>query len=197
VTEPGDRPTSLKEVTRLLAQWRGGDEAALGTLIPLVKAELRRLARSYMRSECEGPTLQPTALVNEAWLRLVQQPGLQPEFQGRSHFVAIAARHMRQILVEHARRRNANKRGGPDKALLPLDEALVGSGTSDSSLLRLDDGLRDLAELDTRQARIVELHYFGGLTLEEIAEFLEIGRSTVVRDLRTAQAWLKSYVVRS
>jgi RNA polymerase sigma factor (TIGR02999 family) len=197
VTDTGDDPHNPQEVTQLLAKWQSGDESALGSLIPMVESELRRLARNYMRGEREGHTLQPTALINEAWLRIVQQPGSQPEFQGRSHFVAIAARHMRQILVEHARKRNAGKRGGPEKAVVPLDEAAAGTPTSDNSLLRLDDGLRDLTELDPRQARIVELHYFGGLTYEEIAEFLQIGRSTVVRDLRTAQAWLKSYVARS
>lgn len=186
-----------QEVTRLLVNWRQGDRAALGQLAPLVEAELRRLAGAYMRNERPGHTLQPTALVNEAWMRLVDaEAGPVREFQGRAHFIAIAAHQMRQILVEHARRRNAAKRGGPEARVVELEEGLAAQGQPAPDLVRLDDGLTDLAKLDERQAKIVELHYFGGLSYEEIAEFLGIGRSTVIRDLRMAQAWLKGYVER-
>ena len=186
-------PAPKQEVTLLLSAWREGDQSALNQLAPLVDAELRRLARSYMRNERPGHTLQPTALINEAWMRFASESG-QPEFKGRSHFIALAAHHMRQILVEHARRKKAVKRGGPDAHAVELDDAHVPAGAPISDLVRLDDGLNDLARLDSRQAQIVELHYFGGLSYEEIAEFLAIGRSTVIRDLRMAQAWLKSYV---
>jgi RNA polymerase sigma factor (TIGR02999 family) len=182
---------SPHEVTVLLHKWKSGDRKALDDLMPLVESELRRLAASYMRKERAGHTLVPTALVNEAWMRLVQQ---NPEVQCRSHFVAVAAHYMRQILVEHARRRNAQKRGSGEK---PLDlEAIAVASERPASLIALDDGLNELARMDARPARIVELHYFGGLSYEEIAEFLEIGRSTVIRDLRMAQVWLKEYVAR-
>jgi RNA polymerase sigma-70 factor, ECF subfamily len=177
------------EVTRLLQQWRRGDSAALEALIPLVEAELRRLAGGYMRNERAGHTLQPTALINEAWLRIAQQN--QPVWESRSHFIAIAAQYMRQVLVDYARRKTAQKR-----AALPVE---VKAGDLEApeppiDLVALDDGLRDLTRLDGRQAHIVELHFFGGLTYEEIAEYLHIGRSTVIRDLRMAQVWLRSYI---
>ena len=187
-------PATKHEVTLLLSAWRQDDQSALNQLVPLVEAELRRLARSYMRNERPGHTLQPTALINEAWIRFASESG-QPDFKGRPHFIAIAAHHMRQILVEHARRKKAGKRGGAEARPVELDDAHVSAGAPpDSDLIRLDDGLNDLARLDGRQAQIVELHYFGGLSFEEIADFLEIGRSTVIRDLRMAQAWLKNYV---
>ena len=135
-----------------------------------------------MRNERPGHTLQPTALVNEGWLRMAQQN--QPACEGHTHFVAIAARYMRQTLVEHARRRNAAKRGSGAYAV-DLDDA---------ALIALDDGLEELSRLDERQARIVELHFFGGLTYEEVAEFLSLGRSTVIRDLRMAQVFLKNFM---
>jgi RNA polymerase sigma-70 factor (ECF subfamily) len=181
------------DVTRLLIEWKEGDRAALDALVPLVQMELRRLAGGYMRNERPGHTLQPTALVNEAWVRLAQQG--QPQFQGRSHFIAIAAQYMRQILVEHARKRNAQKRGDGARAV-ELDDAELFAPQRSSDLIALDDGLNELARLDPRQAQIVELHFFGGLTYEEIAEFLNIGRSTVIRDLRMAQAWLKKYTAK-
>jgi RNA polymerase sigma factor (TIGR02999 family) len=181
-------------VTRLLSRWREGDPSALSELVPLVEAELRRLARGYMRNERSGHTLQPTALINEAWMRLAQNGENQPDFKGRAHFIAIAAHYMRQILVEHARRKSAEKRGGPDAKAVELTEVVLSAEAPTSDLVRLDDGLTDLARLDARQAQVVELHYFGGLTYEEIAEFLNIGRSTVIRDLRMAQSWLKNYV---
>jgi len=179
------------EVTRLLLQWKAGDHSALDALMPLVEAELRRLAGGYMRNERPGHTLQPTALVNEAWLRMAQQD--QPQYQGRPHFIAIAAQYMRQILVDHARKKNAGKRGAGAHAVA-LDDAAIFAPERSSDLIALDDGLTELARFDGRQARIVELHFFGGMTFEEIAEFLSIGRSTVIRDLRMAQVWLKNYM---
>src|SRR5262249_8167440 len=149
------------------------------------------LASGYMRNERPGHTLQPTALVNEAWLRIAQQN--QPTWEGRSHFIAIAAQYMRQILVDHARRKNAAKRGS-GAAGASFEDAQLFAPERSSDLVALDDGLNELARLDPRQARIVELHFFGGMTYEEIAEFLKIGRSTVNRDLRMAQVWLKNYV---
>lgn len=183
--------TSQHEVTRLLLLWKDGDQAALDALIPIVESELRRLAGGYMRNERPGHTLQPTALVNEAWMRMAQQD--QPHFEGRSHFVAIAARYMRQILVEHARKKNAGKRGAGAHAV-NLEDAQLFAPERTGDLVALDDGLQELARLDERQSRIVELHFFGGSTYEEIAEFLGIGRSTVIRELRMAQVWLKNFM---
>ena len=157
----------------------------------MVESELRRLAGGYMRNERPGHTLQPTALVNEAWLRMAQQN--QPQYEGRSHFVAIAAHYMRQILVEHARRKNAGKRGAGVHPV-NIDDAAIFAPERSNDLVALDDGLKELARFDERQARIVEMHFFGGLTHEEIAEFLNIGRSTVFRDLRMAQVWLKNFM---
>ena len=181
------------EVTRLLQQWKGGDDAALQELMPLVERELRRLAGSYMRNERPGHTLQPTALVNEAWMRMAQQN--QPSYEGRSHFVAIAAQYMRQILVDHARQKNAGKRGAGAHAIA-LDDATIFAPERSRDLVALDDGLKELAQFDQRQAQMVELHFFGGMTYEEIAEFTSISRSTVVRDIRMAQVWLKNYVAK-
>jgi RNA polymerase sigma-70 factor (ECF subfamily) len=181
------------DVTRLLLEWKQGDHAALNSLMPLVESELRRLAGGYMRRERSGHTLQPTALVNEAWVRMAQQH--EPQYEGRSHFIAIAAKYMRQILVEHARRKNANKRGSGVDAVA-FDDVAVFTPERSSDLVALDDGLTELATFGARQAQIVELHYFGGLTFEEMAEFLGISRSTVIRDLRMAEAWLKNYVAK-
>lgn len=184
-------PGAQHEVTQLLLKWKGGDNAALDALMPIVESELRRLAGGYMRNERPGHTLQPTALVNEAWLRMAQQD--QPQYEGRSHFVAIAAHYMRQILVEHARKKNAGKRGAGAHAV-NIDDAQIFTPEKSGDLVALDDGLKELARLDERQARIVEMHFFGGLNYEEIAAFLNIGRSTVIRDLRMAQVWLKNYM---
>jgi RNA polymerase sigma factor (TIGR02999 family) len=184
--------SSSHEVTSLLIKWKQGERAALDALMPMVESELRRLAGGYMRKERAGHTLVPTALVNEAWMRIVEQ---NPQVECRSHFVAVAAHYMRQILVEHARRRNAQKRGSGEKPL-DLDSIGMASAERPAGLIALDEGLTELARVDERAARIVELHYFGGLSYEEIAEFMEIGRSTVIRNLRLAQAWLKNYVVK-
>ncbi len=179
------------EVTLLLHRWKGGEQAALDALMPIMESELRRLASGYMRNERPGHTLQPTALINEAWLRMVKQ-SQQPDYEGHSHFVAVAAQYMRQILVEYARRRNAQKRGAGQRA--ELDEATIFMPERSGDLAALDDGLNELAQFDPRQAKIVELRFFGGLGNEEIADFLGIGRSTVIRDLRMAQVWLKNYL---
>jgi RNA polymerase sigma factor (TIGR02999 family) len=184
-------PVPKHEVTRLLLQWKRGDHAALDELVPLVESELRRLAGGYMRNERSGHTLQPTALINEVWLRMSNQA--QPEYEGRSHFVAIAAQYMRQILVDHARKKNAARRGAGAHPVA-IDDVAIFAPERSGDLVALDDGLNELARFDERQARIVELHFFGGLTYEEIAAFLNIGRSTVIRDLRMAQVWLKNYI---
>jgi RNA polymerase sigma factor (TIGR02999 family) len=159
---------SQHEVTRLLSQWKGGGHAAFNALMPLVEPELRRLAANYMRNERPGHTLQPTALVNEAWVRMARQN--QPRYEGRSHFVAIAAQDMRQILVEHARRKKARKRGAGARPVL-LEDAAIFAAERSSDLVALDEGLNELAQFDARQAKTVELHFFGGLGYEEIAVY--------------------------
>ncbi|HEY1253043.1 MAG TPA: sigma-70 family RNA polymerase sigma factor [Thermoanaerobaculia bacterium] len=173
-----------REVTALLRDWSGGDRAALERLMPLVYAELRKLAASYLRNERPDHTLQPTALVHEAYLRLVDQRGVN--WQNRAHFFGIAAQMMRRILVDHARRRQAAKR---DAAALRL-QVTDGDGARDPELLALDEALSGLESLDARQARIVELRFFGGLTVEETAEVAGLSPATVKREWRTARAWL-------
>lgn len=187
----GDNPHH--DVTRLLHEWKQGDRAAINSVLPLVETELRRLAGGYMRGERPGHTLQPTALVNEAWMRLEQQKSQQ--FESRSHFIAIAAINMRQILVEHARRKNADKRGS-GIAAVELNDGSIFTPERSADVIALDEGLNELAVFGPRQAQIVELHFFGGMTFEEIAAFLDISRSTVIRELRVAQAWLKNYVAK-
>ena len=164
-----------------------GDQQSLDSLLPVVYQELRRLAAAYIRNEKPGQTLQPTALVHEAYLRLMKD---RPErWQNRAHFCAIAAHSMRQILIERARARNAQKRWG-DKARVTLDEALVHGGEQSVDLLALDSALERLAALDPEQARIVELRFFGGLTVEETAEALGVSPATVKRHWTVARAWL-------
>jgi RNA polymerase sigma-70 factor (ECF subfamily) len=164
-----------------------GDRQSLDSLLPVVYQELRRLAAAYIRNERPGQTLQPTALVHEAYLRLMKD---RPErWQNRAHFCAIAAHSMRQILIERARARNAQKRWG-DKARVTLDEALVHGGEQSVDLLSLDAALERLAALDPDQARIVELRFFGGLTVEETAEQLDVSPATVKRHWTVARAWL-------
>lgn len=184
-------PAPSHEVTRLLVAWQNGDNAALNVLLPMVESELRRLAAGYMSNERAGHTLQPTALIHEAWLRMAQEH--QPGYEGRSHFVAIAAQYMRQILVDHARAKNAHKRGAGAKQV-ELNDATIFAPARSADLVALDDGLTELAKLNARQAKVVELHFFGGLGYDEIAAFLKIGRSTVIRDIRVAQIWLKNYM---
>ena len=176
----------VQEVTRLLLYWRDGDKAALGALTPLIYDELHRIARRHMRAERASHTLQATALVNEAFERLVDA---DVDWQGRAHFVAVAARLMRRILVDYARGRQRHKRdsGGTN---LCLDEALVGAPEKDVDLVALDDALTRFAEIDERKCNIVELHFFGGLTYDETAEVLGVSTATVARELRLAKAWL-------
>jgi len=177
-------------VTILLQKWRGGDDAALAEIAQIVDRELHRLAVSYLRRERTGHTLQPTALVNEAYLRLVGQDA-QPDFESRSHFVAIAANHMRQILVDHARRHRAAKRGA-GVTLMALDDAHAVSEPLSVDLLALDEALSKLADVDARKARAMELKFFGGLQMAEIAAVLNISVKTVEKDVRLGAAWLRS-----
>lgn len=173
------------EVTRLLAQWAKGSRKALDELTPHVYRELRQLAASYLRKERVGHTLQPTALVHEAYLRLVDQTN--PNWQNRSHFYGVAARLMRQILVDHARRKRARKRAGLH---VPPDQVVSRDSGPGRDLIALDAGLTALEKIDPRKCKAVELHYFGGLSTEEIAQLLEVSAMTVRRDLRMAEAWL-------
>lgn len=176
-----------KEVTRLLANWNRGDADAREALMPVVYGELRRLAASYLRRERSDHTLQPTALVHEAYLRLVDQKNVQ--WQDRSHFFAITAQLMRRILVDHARGHLADKRGsGAPK--VPLTEAIIMSQERPAELIALDESLTRLAAVDPQQGRVVELRVFAGLTVEETAEVLQISPATVKRDWSMAKAWL-------
>ncbi|MEM6640789.1 MAG: sigma-70 family RNA polymerase sigma factor [Pseudomonadota bacterium] len=175
-------------VTQLLGAWREGDDNALEQLTPLVYNELRRLAGRYMQSERAGHTLQATAVVNEAFVKMV---GMDVPWQNRAHFFAIAARLMRRILVDHAKAHRAEKRGGKFTDIT-LDEGLVESGAPDPDMLHLDDALRKLQSFDERKAQVIELHYFGGLTYNEISETLALSPATVDRDLRMAKAWLQN-----
>lgn len=179
--------SSPEQVTQLLLAWGNGDQQALADLTPLVYDELHRLAGGYLRRERRGHTLQTSALVNEAYLRLV---GQQVGWQNRAHFFGIAAQLMRRILVDYARGQRADKRGG-DLVHLALDEALEEAAAQDADIVALDDALNRLAVFDPRQSRIVELRYFGGLTIEETAEALGIGHSTVEREWTLARAWLR------
>jgi RNA polymerase sigma-70 factor (ECF subfamily) len=173
------------EVTLLLAQWAKGSQKALDELTPYVYRELRQLAASYLRKERVGHTLEPTALVHEAYLRLVDQT--TPNWQNRSHFYGVAARLMRQILVDHARRKRAGKRAGVH---VPVDQAVSFDSGRGRDLIALDAGLTALEKIDPRKCKAVELYYFGGLSTEEIAQALDVSSMTVRRDLRMAEAWL-------
>jgi len=175
------------EVTQLLLRWSEGDKAALGKLMPLVYRELRRLAGHYMRRERPGHTLQASALVNEAYLRLVDYRRMQ--WQNRAHFFAVAAQAMRRVLVEHARSRQYAKRGGTAQRI-SLDDVAVLTDQQAAELVALDEALTSLEALDARKARIVELRYIGGLSIEEAAETLGVSTATVERDWRSAKAWL-------
>jgi RNA polymerase sigma factor (TIGR02999 family) len=175
------------QVTELLVRWRGGDKAALDSLMPLVYAELRHIANHYLRRERSDHTLQSTALVHEAYVRLTQQD--LPQWQNRAHFFAVAAQLMRQILVDHARGHRASKRGG-DVYKLTLEDAENHAQLPDVDIVALDDALRSLSELDAQQSRVVELKFFGGLSVEDTAEVLGVSPSTVKRDWTTARAWL-------
>jgi RNA polymerase sigma factor (TIGR02999 family) len=180
--------SSLSEdVTQLLLSWSQGDATALDRLMPLVHAELHRLARRYMAGEKPGHTLQATALVNEAYLRLVNSSKVR--WQNRAHFFAVSAQLMRRILVDFARSRHYLKRGGAAR-LVSLDEALPLSEEPDTDLVALDDALNDLAKMDARKAEVVVLRFFGGLSVEETSEVLKVSPDTVMRDWKFAKSWL-------
>jgi len=181
----GDPP---REVTQLLQAWRGGDQTALDRLIPLIHAELHRLAHHYMLRERLGHTLQTTALVNEAYLRLIDAS--QVAWQNRAHFLAISANLMRRILVDFARTRGYQKRGG-NVVKVELDEARVPSSGRGAEVIALDDALKALAVFDERGAKVVELRFFGGLSEEETGEVLGVSARTVKRDWAAAKAWLQ------
>ena len=181
--------TGSREVTQLLMAWNQGEQAALDRMLPIVHAELRRLARRYMRDERVGHTLQASALVNEAYMRLVDADGV--EWQNRAHFFAVSARLMRQILVDYARKRGGQKRGGKAGAV-SLDEAMAARIPLDEDLIAVHEALLRLSEIDARKGQIVELRFFSGLTEEETAEVLNISPETVRRDWRFAKAWLRN-----
>jgi len=181
-------PTASQRVSKLLQAWGQGDEAAFNQLVSLVHAELCRLARRYMFGERAGHTLQTTALVNEAYLRLLNAQ--QVNWQNRAHFFAVAAQLMRRILVDSARARGGQKRGG-GVPKVTLDEALVGPHAKGPDLVALDDALQTLSEMDQRKGRVVELRFFGGLSVEETAEVLKVAPNTVLRDWKFAKKWLK------
>jgi len=178
------------QVTRLLLDWSKGDKAALDELMPFVYQELRQLAASYLRQEKQGHTLQPTALIHEAYLRLVDQD--TPHLENRAHFFGVAARLMRQILVDHARTRVAAKRGGGGQKI-SLDDAqgLVAVRDEPSELLALDEALKKLASFDERKCRVIEMRSFGGMSVEETASALGVSEPTVKRETRLAQSWLR------
>ena len=176
-----------QEITQLLLAWGQGDQAALAQLTPLVEAELHRLAAGYMRREPAGHVLQTTALVNEAYLRLIDQRRVQ--WRNRAHFFGVAARLMRRILVDFARAQQYQKRGGA-ATRVSFDEALAVSREREADLVALDDALTALAALDARKSRVVELRFFGGLSVAETAEVLKVSTDTVLRDWSTAKAWL-------
>lgn len=184
-----DEPQSVP-VTILLQNWRRGDQSALAQVAETVDRELRRLAASYLRRERPGHTLQPTALVNEAFVRLMGQ-GAREDWESRSHFVAIAAQHMRQILVDYARRHRAAKRGS-GATLISLDDAPAAISPRPVDLLALDEALEKLSQVDARKAQAMELKFFGGLEMAEIAIVLNISIKTVEKDVRLGTTWLRS-----
>jgi RNA polymerase sigma factor (TIGR02999 family) len=179
------------QVTKLLKDWSAGDESVPDKLMPLVYDELRRLAHQYMRREKPGHTLQTSALVNEAYVRLVDQGEIQ--WEGRAHFFGIAARLMRQILVDQARRRNFTKRGG-GVIHVSLNEATTVAQEQSARVVALDDALNNLEKVDPRKSRIVELRFFGGMSIEETAEALKVSPGTVMRDWTFARAWLRNEI---
>jgi len=187
-------PAGTAEITRLLQAWRGGDEGAFEHLLPLVHAELRKIARGYMRGEREGATLEATALVNEAWLQLVDAGHV--DWQDRAHFFAVSATMMRRILVDAARARVRAKRGGHEVKLNLEEVPDLPAGRSDD-VVAVDDALHGLAKLDPRKAKVVELRFFGGLSVEETAAVLRISPQSVMRDWRLARSWLMRELSRS
>jgi len=179
---------STHEITQLLVAWNQGDQAALEALTPLINKELRRLAKRYMAGERQGHLLQPTALVNEAWLRLIDWQNV--EWQNRAHFFGLAAQMMRRTLMEYARVQHREKRGGREGIQVSLSEAANLAPERSADLIALDDALQTLEKLDPRQARVVELRFFAGLSQEEVAEALNVSVGTVRRDWSLAEAWL-------
>lgn len=184
--EPHEASIELTQAIRGLAEEGGNGEAPV---LAMLVGELRAIAGGYARAQRDGHTLQATALVNEAFLKLMGNSGLG-DVQSRQHFFRLAARAMRQILVDHARRRDASKRGGHDGVQITLNDELLGGVEVDENLLDLDQALRDLSELDPRQARLVELRFFAGLEIEQVATVMEVSKSTVEREWRAARAWL-------
>ena len=179
---------SLDQITQLLKNWGNGDQAARDQLMPLVYEELRRMAHQHMRKERPGHTLQTSALVHEAYVRLVDQTDIH--WQNRAHFFGIAAQMMRRILVDHARSRQFAKRGG-DPRRISLDEVAIVSGERAAEVVALDDALTNLAAIDSRKSQIVELRFFGGLSIDETATALAVSPGTVMRDWTLAKAWLR------
>jgi RNA polymerase sigma-70 factor (ECF subfamily) len=177
---------SVSEISQLLRAWSGGDQSALERLTPIVYQELHRLARAHMKRERPGHSLQTTALVNEAYMRLVDYKRM--EWQNRAHFFAASAQVMRRILVEHARRHNLKRGGGLPH--ISLDEAAVVGGNRSADLVALDDAMNALAQFDSRKMQVVEMRFFGGLSVEETAEVLKVSPVTVMRDWNTAKSWL-------
>jgi RNA polymerase sigma-70 factor, ECF subfamily len=184
---PPSRDRSRLHVTELLLAWGSGDRSALDELVPLVHQELRRLARSQMRGERDNHTLQTTALVNEAFLRLIDLRRIR--WQDRAHFLALSAQLMRRVLVDDARTRNYRKRGG-GAATVALDDVAVAAPERAADLVALDEALENLARVDPRKSRVVELRFFGGLSVEETAGALNVSPETVMRDWRLAKVWL-------
>lgn len=180
---------SPESVTQLLVKWSKGDQEALDKLMPLVLSELRRLASSYLRRERQNHTLQPTALVNEAYLKLVDQRNMR--WQNRAQFYGVAAQLMRRILVDHARQHQAAKRGGSNQQRLSITSANAVAAVPDVDVLAIHEALEELKQFDSQQERIVELRFFGGLSIEETAEVLGVGHATVERDWKMARAWLR------
>jgi len=176
-----------EEVTQLLVAWSSGDQRALDKLMPLIYAELRQMARRHMKRQREGHTLQTTALINEAFLKLVNQP--EKHWQNRAHFFGVASQAMRQVLVDYARSRRYAKRGGGERPV-SLDEAAVITEERAAELVELDDALKALARVDLRKSQIVEMRYFGGLSVKETADVLKVSPDTVMRDWRLAKTWL-------
>lgn len=180
------------DVTQLLREWSRGDQSVVDQLTPLVYSELRRLADGYMRRERPDHTLQPTALIHEAYIRLIQQS--QPEWHSRSHFFRFAAHLMRQILVDHARTRRAEKRGG-DAEKVPFDDMAIVAASEPVDVLAVDEALERMASFDPRKAQTLELKFFGGMSEEEIAQALGISVRTLGRELRLAKAWMAKALV--
>lgn len=186
--------TAHEDVTRLLVRWKAGDSDAVDVLVPIIYNELHKLARHYLRDEHAAATLQPTALVNELYLRLVSHD--LPDWESRSHFYGVAAHRMRQILVDHARAHTAAKRGG-DVEKVELDEMVCFAPQKSAGVIALDDALTALASFDERKTRIIELRFFGGLSVDDTARMLGVSVATIGREQRLAEAWLRREMQRS